>query len=305
MQSEHSVNNLIHDCQNARKSLKEAPNHYHSQNSRVVSSERNEEAASYIDQKLHGKAEEASIRRVSTRLDEILSESKPNENSNYKSDITPNNSEKFDNKQFAPEDCDLNEPQAAQISKEERIDPDYKYTETKKANFEYNRRKDVILKTILRKWRRVLQNDFNDVTQYFPNRKHKSGQFLKDCVMKYYNHLPNKPEQLDLVFFLGSMLYPQEMIRGVDFFFEWSKEDKVKQRKIVRSKIQKVHDVLYRYCHEKMNYFVSVPELSYLYVMFYKKEISNSKMLDKDYFEGVTEIYKKCQLTLESSNIFI
>ena len=239
-------------------------------------------------------------------MEEILSESncKPNENSNYRSDITSKNSEKFEYKPI-PEIEDYMEKEQSnelEVLKEEKNDPDYKCKETRKSNFEYNRRKDVILKTILRKWRRELQSDFNCVTQYFQNRKHKGGNFLKECVLKYYDSLPNKPVQLDLVFYLGSMLYPQEMIRGVDFFFECEKKERVKQRKIVRSKIQKVHDVLYRYCHDKMNFFVSVPELSYLYAIFYKKEVNNNSE-DQDYLDGVSEIYEKCKLTLESSNI--
>lgn len=183
-------------------------------------------------------------------------------------------------------------------------DPDFCYKAPRKQRFEYNKRKDVILKTILRRCRRIFQDEFNELTGYFDNRKMQGHQFLKDSVMKYFDSIPSKPEQLDLVFYLGAMLYPQEMCRGVDCFFECDKNERVKQRKLYRAKIQKVHDVLYRYSHERMDYFVKVPELSYLYVLFYKKE-TKSDVDDQYYLNGATEIYERCKETLLTANISI
>jgi hypothetical protein len=176
-------------------------------------------------------------------------------------------------------------------------DPDFYYKAPRKQKFEYNKRKDVILKTILRKCRRTLQDKFNDMTGYFPKKKTHGSQFLKDCIMQFHESLEGKPEKLDLVFYLTAILYPQEMSRGVDCFFEADKNERVKFRKVYRAKIQKVHDVLYRYSHEKMDYFTSVPELCYLYTIFYKEEMKKS---DEDifYMNGATEIFQKCHQTL-------
>lgn len=190
----------------------------------------------------------------------------------------------------------------ASIQKEE--DPDFCYKAPRKQKFEYNKRKDVILKTILRKCRRILQDEFNEITGYFSNRKMQGHQFLKDCIQKFHDTIPEKPESLDLLFYIGAMLYPQEMSRGVDCFFECEKKDRVKQRKFFRAKIQKVHDVLYRYSHEKMDYFVKVPELSYLYTMFYKKADAH-KDEDQYYMNGATEIFERCKDTLDHSGILI
>jgi len=129
-------------------------------------------------------------------------------------------------------------------------------------------------------------------------------QFLKDSIVKFYDSIQNKPEQLDLVFYIGAMLYPQEMSRGVDCFFESDKNERVKYRKIYRAKIQKVHDVLYRYSHEKMDYFVSVPELSFLYSIFYKEE-TKKKEEDIFYMNGATEIFERCQETLATAGVNI
>lgn len=183
-------------------------------------------------------------------------------------------------------------------------DPDFCYKAPRKQKFEYNKRKDVILKTILRKCRRILQDDFNELTGYFSNRKMQGHQFLKDCIQKYHDSLTDKPMCLDLLFYLGAILYPQEMSRGVDCFFDSDKKERVKQRKFYRAKIQKVHDVLYRYSHEKMDYFVNVPELSYLYTIFYKKGNAHEEE-DQYYMNGATEIFERCKETLELAGISV
>jgi hypothetical protein len=183
-------------------------------------------------------------------------------------------------------------------------DPDFFYKAPRKNKFEYNKRKDVILKTILRKCRRILQDQFNELTGYFPNKKMHGPQFFKDCIAKFHDSIECKPEQLDLLFYLGAMLYPQEMSRGIDCFFECDSKERVKFRKVHRAKIQKVHDVLYRYSHEKMDYFTSVPELCYLYAMFYKEEVKKQEE-DVYYMNGATEIFERCYKTLTDANITV
>jgi hypothetical protein len=183
-------------------------------------------------------------------------------------------------------------------------DAEFLYKTPRKQKFEYNKRKDVILKTILRKCRRVMQDEFNDMTDYFENRKMQGHQFYKECVMKFFGSIEVKPQQLDLVFYLAAILYPQEMSRGVDCFFESDKKERVKQRKFYRAKIQKVHDVLYRYSHERMDYFVKVPELSYIFCLFYKKEQEDSTE-DRYFMNGATEIFKRCKSTLKQVGVEI
>ena len=160
-----------------------------------------------------------------------------------------------DQENMKPEDNAINDTDSLKAED----DPDFLY-KMPKQKFEYNKRKDVIFKTILRKCRRSLQDKFNDLTGYFGN-KMLGPQFLKDSILAFHNSINSIPSKLDLIFYLGALLYPQEMSRGVDCFFESDKKDRVKLRKVYRAKIQKVHDVLYRYSHEKMDYFIKVPEL--------------------------------------------
>lgn len=258
------------------------------------------------------KSDNSSNRKFSTDNCDSLSDSKSKE---AELEPSPESNEKEEPKEIPPVSTangpsDSSEPKM-EVSKPEEEedhkkedDPDFCYKAPRKQKFEYNKRKDVILKTILRKCRRILQDDFNDLTGYFANRKMQGHQFLKDCIQKFHDSIPNKPESLDLLFYLGAILYPQEMIRGVDCFFESEKKERVKQRKFYRAKIQKVHDVLYRYSHEKMDYFVNVPELSYLYSLFYLKSSAHQ---DEDiyYMNGVTEIFERCKETLVAKGIYI
>lgn len=254
------------------------------------------------------KSESSSQRGYSTQNCHSVADSKE-KHSEEKSTISPG---KFENPDVMvkKEQSDENKPKMEEPKADEddepkqEDDPDFCYKAPKKQKFEYNKRKDVILKTILRKCRRVLQDEFNELTGYFANRKMQGHQFLKDCITKFHDSLPNKPEQLDLLFYLGSVLYPQEMSRGVDCFFESDKNERVKLRKFYRAKIQKVHDVLYRYSHEKMDYFVNVPELSYIYSLFYKKEDSH-KGEDIYYMNGATEIFERCSSTLKQAGVSI
>lgn len=265
------------------------------------------------DEKQSSNTEELATRRESTNQDLTLSDSngKLGKRSHWKSETTRKGSFSSDSinqsAECSPSLKKLDEEMLKEEDDEDMKqdeDPEYDYKVPRKHKFEYNKRKDVILKTILRKCRRILQDEFNNLTDYFQNRKLQGHQFLKECVLKYFNFLNDKPEQLDLVFYIGAMLYPQEMSRGVDCFFDCDKKERVKQRKIYRAKIQKVHDVLYRYSHEKMDYFVKVPELSYLYVVFYKKESLND-IEDHSYINGAQEIFERCKKTLESANILI
>lgn len=258
------------------------------------------------------KTEECTSRRDSTENYDSLSESKGKDEGihDQKEDISavakdgdsPRNAESESKALPKSSKNSDSEDKEDQLRSEE--DPDFCYKAPRKQRFEYNKRKDVILKTILRKCRRVLQDQFNEMTEYFQSRKMQGHQFLKDCVVKFHDSIPNKPEGLDLVFYLCAILYPQEMNRGVDCFFEADKKDRVKQRKFYRAKIQRVHDVLYRYSHEKMDYFVKVPELSYLYTLFYKKETEEVSE-DQYYLNGATEIFEKCKETLLNANISI
>jgi|JI9StandDraft_1071089.scaffolds.fasta_scaffold189815_2 hypothetical protein len=117
------------------------------------------------------------------------------------------------------------------------------------------------------------------------------------------DYFSSRPD-LNLEFFigklylnLGAILYPQEMNKHIDTFFESEKENRIKKRKELRAKINKVHDVLYKYSHEKLEKFLSVKELAYLFLYYEKASISDQQ--DENSLNSIEIIREKCQKTLE------
>jgi len=98
------------------------------------------------------------------------------------------------------------------------------------------------------------------------------------------------------MFYLGCVLYPQDMSKGVDQFFESEKSERVKRRKVLRAKIKKVHEVLYKYSHEKMEFFLSLPELAFIFSYFQSQ--SPQESTDEVYETALSQIMGKCQASL-------
>lgn len=86
------------------------------------------------------------------------------------------------------------------------------------------------------------------------------------------------------------------MSKGVDQFFESEKSERVKRRKVLRAKIKKVHDVLYKYSHEKMEFFLSLPELAFIFSYF--QSHSPQEESDEAYQGALSQIMEKCQASL-------
>lgn len=84
------------------------------------------------------------------------------------------------------------------------------------------------------------------------------------------------------------------MSKHVDQFFESEKSERVKRRKVLRAQIKKVHEVLYKYSHEKMEQFVKIPELAFIFLSI--KEEGDE---DEDHLEALQSLKNKCKATLE------
>lgn len=87
------------------------------------------------------------------------------------------------------------------------------------------------------------------------------------------------------------------MTKNIDSFFEADKDQRIKKRKELWAKINKVHDVLYKYSHEKLDKFLQVKELAYIFLYFEKSTISDQ--LDENSTNSMTILKDKCMKTLE------
>jgi len=86
------------------------------------------------------------------------------------------------------------------------------------------------------------------------------------------------------------------MKKHIDYFFDANQSDKLKRRKELRIKVDKVHDTLYKYSHEKLNKFVEIKELAFIYEYFFQQ--SNNEPMEDNIKESMIEISRKCLTTL-------
>ena len=89
-------------------------------------------------------------------------------------------------------------------SSSEFDDPDE--SEKPRISKEYKQRKDVVQKTILRKCRRFLQDEFNQVTNYYTQRSNFGAGHLRSCILQYISGIDffAQRSDLNLEFYLGN-----------------------------------------------------------------------------------------------------
>lgn len=71
-------------------------------------------------------------------------------------------------------------------------------------------------------------------------------------------------------FYLAWLLYPQDLARNVDLFIEQNEIVTKESHKRYKDIVTKIHETLYKYSHEKLDYFVAIPEISDLFMHFYE-----------------------------------
>lgn len=94
-------------------------------------------------------------------------------------------------------------------------------------------------------------------------------------------------QNLKVMLFLGALTYPSDSKWNVDGF-----TDVIKDTKRTTEQIQKVHDCLYKYSHQKLDYFCSTPELAFLYLHFY--ENCTNPLEGEGFPEILLHIFKWC-----------
>src|SRR5690606_32775715 len=95
-------------------------------------------------------------------------------------------------------------------------------------------------------------------------------------------------------FYLACLLYPQDLARNIDNFVEKIENcDFDATKKMYKLIIHKIHDTLYKYSHDKLDFFVSKQELSSLFLYFYSEGAGEDKSNPK-YVEEYEFIRNKC-----------
>lgn len=163
-----------------------------------------------------------------------------------------------------------------------------------------SKRRDVILKTLLRKWRKYFQKLFNNHTKFLKNKKKELSWYYKNCIDKFIEEWIPIDTSFNLSFHMGSLLYPQEMIRWIEKFvypdgIKSSSRKKLMKKKIstYKDQVDILHDILYKFSKQKLEKFISIPELAIIFLYFI--ENSNEWSSWDTEIKICQELVKKCK----------
>lgn len=160
------------------------------------------------------------------------------------------------------------------------------------------RRRDVIFKTILRECRRYFQIQLSNLTGFITSKKPRNDDYMYSCMKRFNIEALGKQGTFEENFYLACLLYPQDLARNLDsFLYEKGVHDFEAARKEYKQISQKIHDTLYKYSHDKLDFFVAKPELSFLFCYFYEKGAGAEKE-DPKFVEEYEFIRNKCMDSL-------
>jgi hypothetical protein len=106
---------------------------------------------------------------------------------------------------------------------------------------------------------------------------------------------------------MGALLYPQEMIKRIESFVYPNGIKNFTPKKVVKRKldthkqqVEKLHSILYKFTHEKLDKFISVPELAVVFMNYI--EHSNEKDFnDEDCQKHIKDLTKRCKRSIGKS----
>lgn len=157
----------------------------------------------------------------------------------------------------------------------------------KTTNKLFSRRKDVIIKTLLRKCRRFFQKEFNLKTNYLKLKRKMDASFYRVCLAKYIRNELNFEPTDELIIFLGALLYQQDLEKAIDTFvtpgFDVAS---------IKKELEIVHEILYKYSHEKFRAFTKQKSEFGVFFSVYYSTGADADRVDPEYEQGL-EIIKE------------
>lgn len=131
------------------------------------------------------------------------------------------------------------------------------------------RRKDIVYKSLFRRCRKYYQSEFNDFCNYAKVKKRRAANFYYEQMKKFVQNKYGDCNQEELVFFMAALINSKDMIKSAKYFInEESFDEKIEE-------INKVHDILYKFTHEKMNQFFEYSQLNFLFKNYVDKQKEN------------------------------
>jgi len=162
------------------------------------------------------------------------------------------------------------------------------------------KRRDVIFKKILRECRRFFQTKLTGLTGFVASKKPRKDDYMYNCMKKFNIESLGNQGTFEENFYLACLLYPQDLMRNLESFVTKIEDcdiDKEQLKKMYKGTAHKIHDTLYKYSHDKLDFFVSKPELSKLFCYFYEHGAAEERE-DPKYSCEYSFIRSKCTTAL-------
>ena len=166
-----------------------------------------------------------------------------------------------------------------QITKQEKGEPKQckKKRGRKCLNEEFKTRKDVVLKTLLRKMHRFFWHEFNVTTEFMKIRRDRRVNFFEACLESYINLKINAEATHNLIFLLGCITNSKEMEKSLHLRTN-TRPERIKAQLLKDT--SDVHDTLNNFAVSKLSKLTKQHEFFTLFTYF-SKEIEPSQNPDE------------------------
>lgn len=153
----------------------------------------------------------------------------------------------------------------------------------------FSRRKDVIIKTVLRKWRKFFITDLNSKTNYAKLKRKYGKSIFVSHLRKYLKTiLGDHVDERTTAFFAG-LISHQDLEASKDDFVSatFTHEDLKKQS-------DSIFDILYKYTHQKFGVFSQDSTFLPIFMHYYRHGSESLLKSDHEHYAGLEII--KCSL---------
>jgi hypothetical protein len=160
-------------------------------------------------------------------------------------------------------------------------------------------RRDVIIKKILRDCRRFLHDKVAEHTGFISTKKLRKNDNFYASMQKFNIEVLRKQGTFEQNFYLACLLYPHDLSKDIDSFIsKLSSIDIEEDKRNYREIIHQIHQTLYKYSHEKLDFFLSKPEIATIFIYFYTEGAEEKTKFLKEY----EFINTKCLETIAADN---
>ena len=162
----------------------------------------------------------------------------------------------------------------------------------KRLNTGLKQRKDVVLKSLLRKIRHYFWNQLKNTTKYMKQKKRRGIEYYERCLETYIQSELNEDVSRELVFVLGSIASPVDMKELITHKQRTQPEGDQELLKNELRRIDEIYEILYKFSFAKFTSLAKSPEFFKIISNFQHAQESSLK---SDEIIGVKILLKAWQ----------